>query len=204
MRTDALPVIYERLWRPALIGLAKGPFGPSTAQEMAMLRDMLALSPGDRVLDVACGPGNIARSLASHVGDGGRVVGVDASPSMLERAVHDSVRYTHRSRLAFVRGDAVDLPFAPGSFDAVSCFAALYLFDRPFDALASMATALRPGGRLAIMTTRRVPVAGELFSRLSGVRMFADDEVTSALAELGFTDVLQRTTGLIQFVTGRR
>lgn len=204
MHSSALPAIYERVWRPTLLGLAKGPLGPTTGQEMTMLSDMLRLSHGDVVLDVACGPGNIARALATHVGDGGLVVGIDASRTMLDRAVRESERYTYRSRLAFVRGDAVDLPFTSGTFDAVSCFAALYLFDRPFDALSGMARVLRPGGRLAIMTTRSLPVLGEAFRAVSGVRMFGDDEVTGALEERGFTGIRRRTSGLIQFVSATR
>ncbi len=207
MHSAALPAIYERLWRPALLGLAKGPLGPTMAQEMTLLRGMLALAPGARVLDVACGPGNVARALAAHVGDTGRVVGLDASPTMLAKASSESARYVYRDRLRFVRADAVELPFRPASFDAVSCFAALYLFDRPFDALAAMAGTLRPGGRLAIMTTRRAPLLGplnEVFGQVSGVRMFGDAEVESAFGRLGLTGVTRRTTGLIQFVSGQR
>lgn len=207
MRSSALPQIYERLWRPALIGLAKGPLGPSTAQEMALIRDLLALSPGDVVLDVACGPGNVARALAPAVGEAGLVVGLDASASMLDQAVAETARSPYRERLEFVRADAVSLPFHTGCFDAVSCFAALYLFDWPFEALSSMARVLRPGGRLAILTTRRLPGIGPLndvFGRLSGVRMFGDDEVSAALAERGFTEVRRRRSGLMQFVAGVR
>lgn len=206
MNSTALPLIYERLWRPAFLGLAKGPTGPTTAQEMAMLRDMLALAPGSVVLDVACGPGNVARALATHVGDSGLVVGLDASATMLSRAVAETTRFLYADRLEYVRADAVTLPFRPGSFDAVSCFAALYLFDRPFDALDSMVRALKPGGHLAIMTTRRLPAAGPLndaFAQLSGVRMFTDTELTQALSARGLTEIRQRTTGFIQFLSAR-
>ncbi|NRQ34454.1 class I SAM-dependent methyltransferase [Nonomuraea sp. NN258] len=204
MRSRVLPEIYERLWRPALIGLAKGPLGPTTAQEMALLRSMLAAGPGMRILDVACGPGNTTRALASGVRPGGLVVGLDASPTMLARAARDT---PPGDRVAFVLADVLDLPFPPRTFDAVSCFAALYLFDRPFDALDAMALALKPGGRLAVLTTRRVPGLGRLndvFGALGGIRMFGDREVTEALAKRGFTGIRQRRTSLMQFVSAVR
>ncbi|ACZ91224.1 class I SAM-dependent methyltransferase [Streptosporangium roseum] len=201
MRSGFLPRIYERFWRPALIGAMKGPLGPDTGQEEALVRAMLALGPADLVLDVACGPGNITRALARDVDDG-LVVGIDASATMLARAVRD----TPAGHIGYVRGDAVDLPFRPASFDAVCCLAALYLFDRPFEALAGMARVLRPGGRIALLTTRRLPLAGpvnDVAGAVSGVRMFGDREVTGALARLGFSGVRQKTYGLMQFVSGR-
>jgi len=202
MRSGFLPRIYERFWRPALVGAMKGPLGPDTGQEEALVRAMLALGPADLVLDVACGPGNVTRALARDVDDEGLVVGIDASATMLARAVGD----TAPGHIGYVRGDAVDLPFRPASFDAVSCLAALYLFDRPFEALAGMARVLRPGGRIALMTTRRLPLAGpvnDLAGALSGIRMFGDREVTDALTRLAFSGVRQKTYGLMQFVSGR-
>ncbi|MFF5206641.1 methyltransferase domain-containing protein [Streptosporangium sp. NPDC000396] len=202
MHSGLLPRIYERFWRPALIGAMKGPLGPSTGQEMALVRRMLELGPGDHVLDVACGPGNVTRALAQSIGDDGLAVGIDASATMLTRAVQD----TEAGNVGYVRGDAVNLPFRPASFDAVSCLAALYLFDRPVEALAGMARALRPGGRIAIMTTRRLPLIGpvnDVVGVASGVRMFGDHEVTDALTRLGFSGLRHRTYGLTQFVSGR-
>ncbi|GAA3094195.1 methyltransferase domain-containing protein [Streptosporangium carneum] len=202
MRSSFLPRIYERVWRPAVLGTLKGPFGPSTAQETALVRRMLELGPGDLVLDVACGPGNVTRTLAQAIGEDGLAVGIDASATMLTRAVRD----TASGNVVYVRGDAVNLPFLPGLFDAVCCLAALYLFDRPFDALAGMARALRPGGRIAVMTTRRLPLGGplnDLVGTASGVRLFGDEEVTEALARLGFSGIRHRAYGLVQFIGGR-
>ncbi len=98
MRSTFLPQIYEKVWRPAGFNLAKGwPIGPDTAEEHAMARDWLGLGqPGEsvrpalNVLDVACGPGNVTRALAAGVGADGLVVGLDASATMLSRAVSRS------------------------------------------------------------------------------------------------------------------
>src|SRR4051812_49374981 len=54
MRTNAVSQVYERWWRPALGRIAKGVFGPGMADEHRIARLLLGLSPGDRVLDVAC------------------------------------------------------------------------------------------------------------------------------------------------------
>ena len=82
MVSSALPVIYERLWRPLGGRLLMGALGPSMDDERQIAIEMLELSPGDTVLDVGCGPGNFTRAFAAEVGDG-LAVGLDASRTML-------------------------------------------------------------------------------------------------------------------------
>ena len=205
MLTGIVPAIYERWWRPALGRVAKGVLGPGMADEHRIARLLLGLSPGDGVLDVACGPGNFTRDFGASVGDAGLVVGIDASATMLTRAVED----TRATNIAYVRGNAVELPFRDEAFDAVCCFAALHLFAEPLAALDHMTRVLTPGGRIAIFTscrTRSAPLRawdGFLGAR-SGMRMFERDEITGALEERGFVQVRQRVTGLTQFVGARR
>src|SRR5207247_10293509 len=107
MRTSVVPSIYERWWRPMFGRLLKGPLGPSMADEHRIARLLTALSPGDGVLDVACGPGNFTREFARTVGPTGLAVGIDASLTMLARAIED----TSEQNVAYIRGDAVELPF---------------------------------------------------------------------------------------------
>jgi ubiquinone/menaquinone biosynthesis C-methylase UbiE len=175
------------------------------AGERRLAQELLELAPGDTVLDIACGPGNFVRDFAKAVGRRGLVVGVDASPTMLARAVEDT---RSAANVAYVRGDAVRLPFRDGAFDAVCCFAALHLFDEPLAALDAMARVLAPGGRLAILTSARTPLTpapvGAVVGAATGLRMFGRDEVTRALEERGFEDVRRRVTGLAQFVGARR
>ncbi len=206
MLTRAVPLVYERWWRPALGRVAKGVRGPGMADEHRIARLLLGVGPGDGVLDVACGPGNFTREFARRVGDTGLSVGIDASSTMLARAVQDTP--DPYGNTAFVRGDAVELPFRDAAFDAVCCFAALHLFAEPFTALDHMTRVLTPGGRIAIFTscrTRSAPLrtVDALMGRRSGMRMFEPDEVTGALEQRGFEDVAQRVTGLTQFVGGR-
>jgi SAM-dependent methyltransferase len=125
-------------------------FTKGTDQEVAFLVDALGLGPGVRVLDVGCGPGRHAHSLARL---GVEVVGIDIS----ERFVELARRYATPGA-TFVRGDARALGF-DGEFDAVIslCQGAFGLaggpgapLDPDATVLAGMARALRPGGRLAL------------------------------------------------------
>lgn len=207
MLTSAVPAIYERWWRPMLGRAAKGVFGASMADEHRIARLLLALEPADRVLDVACGPGNFTRDFGRVIGAEGLAVGLDASPAMLARAVRDTPAAAHPS-VAYVRGDAVDPPFADGSFDAVCCFAALHMLADPFAALDGMARVLAPGGRIAVLTSCRLRSAplrtyDAFVGAASGQRMFERDEVTRALGERGFVDLSQRVSGLTQIVGAR-
>lgn len=207
MLSSALPRVYERWWRPGLGRLAKGIFGPGMSEEKRIARLLLALSPGDGVLDVGCGTGNFTRDFARSVGPDGLVVGLDVSQTMLERAVRDTAAAGFE-QIAYVRGDAADLPFVDASFDAVCCFAALNLFADPHAALDSFTRVLTPGGRLAIFTSvrgRSLPLRGveRVIRAQSGMNLFERDELVEALVRRGFTGVQQRLTGMTQFLGAR-
>jgi SAM-dependent methyltransferase len=207
MLTGVVPRIYERWWRPALGRVAKGVLGPGMADEHRIARLLLGLTPGDGVLDVACGPGNFTRDFARSVGPDGLSVGIDLSETMLARGVRDT-RAEKLDQVAYVRGDAAELPFRDQSFDAVCCFAALHLFADPMRALRRMTDVLTPGGRIAIFTSCRgrtppLRMFESLMQARSGMRMFERWEIVQALEPLGFTHVSQRIAGFTQFVGGR-
>jgi ubiquinone/menaquinone biosynthesis C-methylase UbiE len=164
----------------------------------------MALSRGDGVLDVACGTGGFSRDFAHAVGPDGLVVGFDASETMLRRAVEA----TSQDQVVYVRGDVVDMPFRPHSFDAVCCFAALNLFADPMAALDSMTRVLTPGGRIALFTsarTRSAPFRAfeEVVRTRSGMHLFERRELVDALEQRGYVEIRQRITGFTQFVGGR-
>lgn len=105
------------------------------------LLEMLAVQPGEDVLDLACGPGALTAAIRSR--SGGRVVGCDAAPGMVAEA---------RSKYAaieFVECDAAHLPFA-AEFDAIFCNSAFQWFRDPAAVLAGCFRALRRGGRMAM------------------------------------------------------
>jgi SAM-dependent methyltransferase len=204
MLSRALPAIYQRLWRPLGARLLMGMAGPGTGEEHRIALEMLSISPGDRVLDVGCGPGNFTRDFA-RAAAGGLVVGLDASETMLDVAGRD----THSDNVAYIRGDARELPFRDESFDAVCCFAALYLIEDPMRALEEIVRVLAPGGRVALLAScHRGPLPVQptdaVVRALTGVRIFERYELTDALADRGLSTVAQRVTGLAQFIAARR
>lgn len=203
MTSGFLPRIYEGIWRPALGQLLMGAVAPTMSAERRLARIMLEVLPGDRVLDVGCGPGTFTRDLADAAGDG-LVVGLDASPTMLQRGLLGP----HRPNLAYVRGDACALPFADDTFDAVCCFAALYLIEDPMAAIDEITRVLAPGGRVALLAScHRGPLpvhrSSHVVHALTGVRMFGREELIDALEDDGLEDIRQRVSGLGQFVWAR-
>lgn len=205
MLSRLVPAVYQRWWRPSLGRVAKGLRGPSMGEEYRMAREMLGLTGGEMVLDVACGPGNVTRELARAVGDDGLVLGIDASASMLDQAVAGPPI----EHVGYIRGDAVRLPFRDGAFERVCCFAALHLFADPFRALDHMARVLVPSGRIALFTTRRrggavFGTADALLGRTIGMAMFGRDQLAEALAARGFTDIRVRAAGFTQFAAARK
>lgn len=206
MKTRLVPRIYERWWRPTLGRLAKGATGPGMTEEVRIARLLMALSQGDDVLDLGCGPGNFSREFARTVTEAGLVVGVDASTTMLRRAAEE-LEGSELRNVALIRASGQELPFVDDSFDAVCSFAALHLFEDPFAALDELARVLSPGGRIALMTSvrRQLTVAAvkPIVERASGIRLFEAEEIVAALQERGFDDLHQRLTGMVQFVGAR-
>jgi SAM-dependent methyltransferase len=124
---------YEALFIPALFGQ----WAPKVADAAGIQRD-------DRVLDVACGTGILAREVASRIGPPGRVVGVDANPGML------AVARRLAPAVEWHEGTAESLPFPDESFDAVVCQFGLMFFSDRHQASREMLRVLAPGGRLAV------------------------------------------------------
>lgn len=102
--------------------------------------------PGDRVLDVCCGTGDFAVEAERR---GGRVVGVDFSERMLERARRKS------GTIEWVQGDALALPFPDASFDAVTVGFGVRNLASLEQGLREIVRVLRPGGRAAILEITR-------------------------------------------------
>ncbi len=114
--------------------------------ETADIRD------GERVLDLACGTGIVARNAASRVGEEGTVVGVDLNDGML--AVAEATAESVQPRIEWRQGDATDLPFADERFDVVCCQQALQFFDDADAALAEIRRVLVPNGRAVLSVWR--------------------------------------------------
>jgi ubiquinone/menaquinone biosynthesis C-methylase UbiE len=207
MQNPVLAAVYERAWRPVLGFTLLGFDVAHVRHEKQRTVEALGLSPGDRVLDVACGPGQFTRVFAQAVAPGGLAVGIDLSAPMLAQAARASDGGAGGP--AYVRGSAHALPFADGAFHAVGCYAALYLIPEPFRAVAEITRVLRPGGRLALMASIESPhppvrLAQHVALPHTGLRMFGADELTGWLREAGYRDVERERHGVAQYVAATR
>jgi SAM-dependent methyltransferase len=202
----------ERELGQRLAGLAFGPAarvyealtGSPAWQESA--RRLAGLVPGPRVLDLGVGPG--AASLEVARAHPGRVaVGLDRSAAMLRRAARLAAR--QGCALPFLRADAQVLPVRAGVLDGVTGHSLLYLLADPAQALAEVARAVRPGGRVAFLepasaspSLRRALAGGPrlaaslvLWRAMSGLhRRFTPAELAVLLTDAGFRDVSVEST----------
>jgi arsenite methyltransferase len=125
---------------------------PDVVEQRRLTRAALAVSAGERVLDIGSGPGLLAAELAQEAGADGHVHGIDPSESMLAMARRRPVG-RDAAPMDFQAGDALALPVADASFDAaVSTQVLEYVEDVPA-ALAEARRVLRPGGRLLVLDT---------------------------------------------------
>src|SRR5690606_18829132 len=112
---------------------------------------MAAARPGQQVLDLAGGTGDLAAGLAGQVGPQGRVVLADINAAMLTRGRDRLLDRGLAASLAWVQADAEQLPFADDSFDLITIAFGLRNVTDKDRALAAMQRVLRPGGRLLVL-----------------------------------------------------
>ncbi len=110
----------------------------------------LAIRPDMRALDVACGPGEPALSIAAAIAPGGYVTATDLTPEMLAVA-EENARERGVSNITFRQADAEALPFPNGSFDTVTCRFGVMIFPDVQRALGEMRRVLAPEGRVVCM-----------------------------------------------------
>jgi SAM-dependent methyltransferase len=112
-----------------------------------LVYEALGAQPGERILDVGCGPGFYVSELLDQVGPEGSVVGVDASPQMLAVAAH---RSEGRPNVSFQQSDAISLPVEDSGFDRAICVQVLEYVTDVEAGLRELLRAVRPGGRVVI------------------------------------------------------
>lgn len=123
---------------------------PTLVEQRRRTIEALALSPGEIVLDIGCGPGYLTRDIAERVMPDGRAIGIDTSQPMLDVA---AARCADRQNVEFRRGDATALEFADASIDVVAAVQ-VYLFVPDLArAFSELARVLKPGGRAVIVDT---------------------------------------------------
>jgi len=181
--------VYEQCWRSQL----------EPAHNLML--DMVPLSPGDRVLDVACGTGLVSLRLADRVGPGGEVLGIDISDQMVEAARRIS-SHLGVGNAGFLRSGAEQVPLADASFDAAVCGLGLMYVPEPLDALREMRRLVRPGGSVAaaVWGARQRCGWAEIFP-ITDARV--DSDVCPLFFSLGTKDMLARTFGAAGLVETR-
>ena len=208
---DRIAPVYDRMNRLMTAGLDRS-WREQTAQRV--------VRPGDRVLDAACGTGDLA--LADLRAGAGQVVGVDFSEQMLERARQKS------GAIEWVRGDLSQLPFGDAEFQTATIGFGLRNAPDLDGALRELRRVLEPGGRLGILEITRprgllapfyrlwfdllVPLAGKLLPGGSAytylpasVRRFhAPEELADRIAQAGFEQIRYRlfAGGIVALHTG--
>jgi SAM-dependent methyltransferase len=177
----------------------------------AILLDRARAVPGERVIDVGCGCGATTRAFAEKVGAAGRVLGVDISAPMLQRARQVAPQ---GARVEFRLADASVYPFKPGWYDLIVSRFGVMFFAEPTASFANLRKALRPGGRLTFVCWREpranpwlmtplqaaynhVPKLPEVGPEDPGPFSFASEaRVHRILGKAGFSDVAMEACDL--------
>jgi demethylmenaquinone methyltransferase/2-methoxy-6-polyprenyl-1,4-benzoquinol methylase len=109
------------------------------------------VNPGDHVLDVACGTGDLTQLFAKSPAE--KVIGLDFTPAMLDIARTKLTRQPAdaASKVSYMEGDAMALPFSDASFDVLSIAFGIRNVTDPSKALAEFARVLKPRGRLVVL-----------------------------------------------------
>lgn len=155
---------YEELFVPALF--------QEWAPRVVHAAD---LHRGDRVLDIACGTGVLARQAAARIGSNGSVTGLDCNAGMIEVAKRLAPEVVWR------QGNAESLPFPDDSFDAViSQFGLMFFSDRT-QALREMLRVLSPGGRLAVAVWNSIDNSPAYAAEVALLERVAGQEAADAL-----------------------
>jgi len=127
--------IYDRFWRRYM------------NHTLPVVQKMAAVAPGERVLDVACGTGELLRRIAQTT-PSADLTGVDLAPGMVARA---RSKLRNEPTVQVEPADAHDLPFDDASFDVVLCANTFHYFTHPSRVLSEAQRVLRADGRLVIL-----------------------------------------------------
>jgi len=182
--------LYERYVTRYILG----PWAP-------LLVEVANVAPGERVLDVACGTGVVARAAAERVGRTGRVVGVDLNPGMIR--VARMLTAPDGVQMEWFERSALDLKLEDASFDVVLCQQGLQFFPDKAAALKEMRRVLARGGRLTLSVWNNLGlynsavgealgrfISNDVADRFNASRKTPDaKELVRLTAEAGFSAV---------------
>jgi len=127
-------------------------FNAFAAPELRRAIGSLGLKPGMAVLDAGCGTGEALQWLSDEVGPSGRVIGIDLATAHVAAARERAPPGAH-----VLQADVLKAPFPPGSFDLIWCVNTLNHVREPVRGVRTLATLLRPGGRIALGQSSLLP-----------------------------------------------
>ena len=167
-------------------------------ESAAAVGNPFSLSPinaGETVVDIGCGAGADACVAALLVGDAGKVIGIDCTPAMIEKAAGNAAA-SGLKQVVFHQAEMTALPLPDACADVVISNGAINLAEEKNTVLGEVFRILRPGGRLQIADMVRAPSTGDS-ACCSGEESWADcvsgtlnpEVFLSMLTQVGFIDV---------------
>ncbi len=177
-----------------------------------MVVEMAKIKPGDKVLDIGCGTGNLTLTAKKYAGTSGSVYGIDASPEMIEEARKKAKRSGLEA--VFQIGLIEKIPYPDATFDIV--INRLVIHHLPDDlkrrGFAEMLRVLKPGGRLFLVDFNPPanPMLKHVVTALVGHRMMQAssdvENIPPLLGEVGFVEVASGPTRspFLAFVSGKK
>lgn len=182
----------------------------SLRRDILWRRDLvtaLRLEPGQRVLDVACGTGDVGLEIARRTSNRVTVCGVDFAVEMLRLAMPKIKRQAAQNAMMVAAADAFALPVAPDSLDAVTIAFGIRNIQDKIGAMKEFHKTLKPGGRLAVLElatpesgllrlaylayfNRFLPFVGRFFSRHRFAYTYLPDSVSQFPAAAGFARLM--------------
>lgn len=201
MRFKPLVRIYNLVWRRMTFPLVT--FIPFS-KEVKIIMGYHRLGAGSQILDIACGPGTYSRKFARAAGDGGLVVGTDASMPMLKQGVRLAAR-EGLDNLYFIRMAAESLHFRSERFDGINCTGALHLFESIEPVFKKIHGMLKPGSVFSCMTFRlsRFASVNEAYQKM-GVRLFDPENLRETLRRNGLEGYQSRESRLMLLFSVKR
>ncbi len=174
------------------------PFGLELRRIQRLALERLRAVPGQRVLDLGCGPGDGAAWLRRRGVD---AIGLDYSQGMIDKARREALLSGK-----LTRGDAGRLPFKDGAFDKLVCTNSFHHYPDHTSALAEMRRVLKPGGLMLLVDPRQdhlfgrfaIELVEERIFGLKEVRIYGLDKWRELLREAGFSSATAQSGALWQ------
>ena len=179
--------IGEQLRRPeGLSGrLAGHAMTLANARANALAVEALAPRPGERFVELGCGPGQALRRILAR--GAASVIGIDHSPAMIAQARRSNAAALDDGRLSLLSADFSRLPLETGSMDGVLAVNVAY-FMQDATAIAEACRVLKPGGRLVLYVTAASAMQNWRFAGPHSHRLFDAGQLRRLIASGGFSD----------------